>query len=137
MSPTLTALIGFAGWTVLLATATLLYRTGMVLARKRLANAWPRGTTPEGEPALMVRVRDAHLNCAENLPVFAAIVIVAGVADRLAATDQVALYVLAARVAQSFTHLLGTSHWHVFVRANFFAIQLGLYVYMILSLLAP
>lgn len=135
MNPTLNALLGFAGWTVLLVATAVTYRSAMVLARRRRANDWGRGTTPEEEPPLMVRLRDAHFNSAENLPVFAAIVAVAVGADKLEATDPVAMYVLAARIAQSLTHLLGTTHFHVLVRANFFFVQLGLYAYMIWALL--
>lgn len=135
MSSTVVALLGFVGWTVLLVSGSLFYRTALVLAGKRRANSWPRGEPPpEGEPAVMIRFRDAHLNCVENLPVFAAIVIVASVADRLSALDAVALYVLYARVAQSVTHLIGTSHWLVFARASFFSVQLTLYAYMIWAL---
>lgn len=132
MNPTLTALLGFAAWTVLLVLVVLNHRTLVVLGGKRRANAWGRGLPPpEGEPAFMVRVRDAHLNCAENLPVFAAIVAVAAASNAFAKTDPLAPYVLAARIAQSTTHLLGTTHWHVFVRATFFSVQLFLYAYMI------
>lgn len=135
MSPTLIALLGFAGWTVLLAAVTLGYRSALVLTKKRLANAWPRGTTPQDEPEWTVRVRDAHLNCAENLPVFAAIVIAAAASGKLGVIDALAPYLLGARLAQSCTHLAGTSHLHVFVRANFYVAQLGLQGYMILLLL--
>jgi uncharacterized MAPEG superfamily protein len=136
VAPSLIALLGFAAWTVLLVLVSLTYRTGVVLVGRRRANSWPRGEPPpEGEPHLMVRVRDAHLNCAENLPVFAAIVAVAAASDHLPAIDPVAPYLLAARIAQSLTHLAGTSHWHVFARASFFSVQLGVYAFMILALL--
>jgi uncharacterized MAPEG superfamily protein len=134
-TPSLWSLLGFAGWTVLLVTVVLLQRTALVFAGKRRANAWPRGTTPEGEPAWIVRVRDAHLNCAEHLPVFAAVIAAAAASGQLAVTDPLAPYLLAARVGQSLVHLAGTGHAHVFVRANFFAVQLGLLLYMIASLL--
>jgi len=135
LSPTLAALLGFAGWTVLLVFTMLSHRTFLVFTGKRQANAWPRGAAPpQGDPVLMVRLNDAHQNCVENLPIFAAIALVAAALDRLSATDPFAFYVLAARVAQSITHLLGTSHRHVFVRATFFGAQLALFLTMVVAL---
>lgn len=136
MTVSLTALLGFAAWAVLLVFAVLLYRVVVVFAGKLPANSWPRGgAVPAGEPAILSRFRDAHLNTLESLPIFAAIIAVAAAAGKLALTDTVAMYVLYARIAQSFTHLIGVTHWLVFIRANFFAIQLLLFAYMIWSLL--
>lgn len=132
MTSTMIALLGFAAWTILLVFAVLLYRTGIVMAGKRPANSWPRGgPLPAGEPALMVRMRDAHQNCLEGLPIFAAIVLVATAAGKLAVTEPLAMFVLYARIAQSVTHLIGTTHWLVFIRASFFSVQLFLYAWMI------
>lgn len=133
-SPSLWSLLGFAGWTLLLVTVVLFYRTAIVFAGRRRADSWPRGTTPPDDPAWIVRVRDAHLNCAEHLPIFGAVVVVAFASDQLGAIDPIAPFFLAARIAQSLVHLTGTGHAHVFVRANFFAAQLGLLAYMIWTL---
>lgn len=137
MSASLTALIGFAAWAVMLVFVVLLFRTGIVFTGKKPANSWPRGEKPPtDEPGLVTRIGHAHLNCVENLPIFASIVLVAFIAGKLAVTDAVALYVLYARLAQSVTHMIGVTHWLVFIRANFFAIQLLLYGYMIWGLLS-
>ena len=137
MAPALLSLLGFAAWTLLLVAGLVLARTVPVGLGKRRANDWPRGgPSPEGEPEVMQRLRDAHLNTAENLPIFAAIVAVAAASGNLASIDSLAPYVLAARVAQSLTHLKGTTHWHVFTRASFFSLQLGLQGWMIWRLLA-
>lgn len=136
LSATLAALLGFAGWTVILVTLVLFYRTFLVFAGRKRANSWLRGAEPpKDQSAFWTRAGHAHLNCLESLPIFAAIVIVASLAGKLEVTDKVAMFVLYARVAQTITHLLGTSHWHVFVRANFFAVQLLLYGYMIWGIL--
>lgn len=135
MSASLVALLGFAAWTIALVFGVLLYRTGMVTAGKRRANAWTRGEKAPDEPGVVTRMGHAHQNAVENLPIFAAIVAVAAAAGKLAITDAVAMWVLYARIAQSVTHLIGISHWLVFIRANFFAIQLLLYGYMIWGLL--
>jgi hypothetical protein len=50
--------------------------------------------------------------------------------------DQVGAFVLYARLAQSAVHLIGVSHWLVFIRANFLVIQALLFAYMIWGLLA-
>jgi len=137
MSSTMIALLGFAAWTILLVLIVLLYRTAVVFMGKLPANSWPRGgPLPAGEPALMARLRDAHQNCIEGLPIFAAIVLVATAMGKLAVTEPVALFVLYARLAQSVTHMIGTTHWLVFIRASFFSVQLALYAWMIWGLLA-
>lgn len=132
LSASLAGLLGFAAWTLLLVFAVLLYRTGIVFAGRSRANAWTRGLPPPaGEPGLVTRLGHAHQNCLEGLPLFATIVLVASLAGKLHVTDTVAMWVLYARMAQSVTHMIGISHWLVFIRANFFAAQLLLYAYMI------
>ena len=135
MNASMTALLGFAGWTVLLVFVILLYRAGLVFTGKKKANSWPRGTTPSDDPPILVRVRDAHLNCLEGLPIFAAILLAAAMGGKLHVTNPVAMWVLYARVAQSVTHFIGTTHWLVFIRANFLGLQLLLYSWMIWGLL--
>lgn len=134
-APSVLALLGYAGWALALVTVVLLHRTAVVLRGQRRANGWPRGETPGDEPPIMVRVRDAHLNAVEHMPMFIAVVVAAVALDRLHVIDPVAPYLLAARLAQSVVHLIGTTHTLVFVRANFFAVQLGIIGYMIVSLL--
>ncbi len=103
MPPTLLALLGFAAWPLLLVAAIISWRSVLVL-----------------------RGRAAHGNCVESLPVFAAIVVVAGLGERLAVTDPLAPVLLAARVGQSVVHLTSTSHWAVVVRFGLFAVQVGI-----------
>jgi len=136
MSASLIALLGFAAWTVLLVFAVLLFRTALVFAMKKKANSWPRGQPPPAdEPGIITRIGHAHQNCVEGLPIFAAIVAAATAAGKLGAIDAVAMWVLYARIAQSVTHMIGVTHWLVFIRANFFTVQLLLYAYMIWGLL--
>jgi uncharacterized MAPEG superfamily protein len=136
MSASLDALLGFTAWTLVLVFIVLLYRTAIVFTGKQRANAWPRGMPPPaGEPPFFTRVGHAHQNCVEGLPIFAALVAIAALSDQLAITDKLAWWVVAARIAQSVTHMIGTTHWLVFVRANFFAVQLLLYAFMIIGLL--
>lgn len=132
MSASLAGLLGFTSWALLLVFGVLLYRTAVVFMGRKKANSWGRGLPPPAdEPGLVTRMGHAHQNTLEGLPVFAAIILVATLAGKLGVTDSVAMWVLYARIAQSVTHLIGTSHWLVFIRANFFAVQLLLYAYMI------
>jgi len=136
LSASLMGLLGFAAWAVLLVFVVLLFRTAVVFAGKKRANSWPRGDkAPADEPGIITRIGHAHLNAVENLPIFVALVAIAFASDQLAITDKFAMWVLYARIAQSVTHMIGVTHWLVFIRANFFAIQLLLYGFMILGLL--
>ncbi|MDD9939072.1 MAG: MAPEG family protein, partial [Myxococcales bacterium] len=89
-SPSLWSLLGFAGWTLLLVTVVLFYRTAIVFAGRRRADSWPRGTTPPDDPAWIVRVRDAPMNCAEPLPLFGAVGVVAVASAQLGASGPIA-----------------------------------------------
>lgn len=134
MSAAFASLLGFAAWTLLLVTVVLLYRTSLVLARKRPANAWPRGAQTD-DPAIVTRIAHAHANCLESLPVFAVLVLSASALGRTAALDPLAPWVLYARLAQSAVHLTGTSAWQVFIRASFYTVQVALFFWMFALLL--
>lgn len=131
----MTALLLFTTWTLLLMFTYVGYRVVLVFAGKKRANAWTRGVQTD-DPGFIVRASHAHVNCVENLPVFAAIVLAAYALNKSAVVDQVAIYYLAARVAQSLVHLISTSHWMVFLRGNLFIVQGVLCFYMIWGLLA-
>jgi uncharacterized MAPEG superfamily protein len=130
----ITALLLFAAWTLALMFVYVGYRVALVLAMKKKADSWLRGQASD-DPAFITRVQHAHLNCLENLPVFAAIVLAGVALGKSAAVDQVAAFVLYARLAQSTVHLIGVNHWLVFIRANFLIIQAALFAYMIWGLL--
>lgn len=130
----LTALLLFAAWTIAMVLASQGYRLSQILAFKQPVNAFPR-SAPNKDPEFFVRARDAHLNCLENLPIFAAIVLAAAAMGQSAVVDALGAYVLLARVAQSVTHLIGTSVILVWIRATFFLIQIVLFASMLLKLL--
>lgn len=124
MSTSVTALAGFAAWQVLLTFALGFYRTGMVLGGRKAANAFKTdGSDVPGFGQRLTRARD---NCYENLPMFAALVVAASLAGRTAVTDPLALWVLAARLGQSVTHILSTSVPAVQVRFAFYLAQVGI-----------
>ncbi len=130
----MTALLLFAAWTLVLVMTHAGYRVLMVLSMKKKANAWTRGL-PNDDPGFVTRTGHAHLNCVENLPVYGAIVLAAWALGKSPVVDSVAALFLALRLAQSITHLIGVSHWLVFIRANFFILQVLLCFWMIWGLL--
>jgi len=130
----ITALLLFAAWTLVLMFTYVGYRVALVLAMKKPANSWGRDDKAD-DPAFITRAKHAHLNCLENLPVFAAIVLAAAALGKSPVVDQVAMWVLVARLAQSAVHLIGVNHWLVFIRANFLLVQAALFAYMIWGLL--
>jgi uncharacterized MAPEG superfamily protein len=130
----LQALLGFAAWTAILVLGVFLYR-GMRFVSGTPINHWPRGAKPATDAAFVKRLEDAHANCLENLPVFAVIVLGAAATGRLDVVAVLAPWVLYARIAQSVTHLTGTGQLQVLVRASFWAVQLGLMLWMLFKLL--
>ena len=131
----LQALLGFAAWTVLLVTGVFLYR-GVRFVTGTPINNWPRSAKPANDAALVKRMEDAHANCLENLPVFAVIVLAAAAIGRLESIAALAPFVLYARIGQSIVHLIGVGKAHVLVRATFWSVQLGLFIWMLVKLLA-
>ena len=127
------ALIGFAAWTLLLVLLVFLWR-GIEILRGKKADSWTRGNAIES-PGLVKRIEHAHLNCLENLPIFAVIVLGAAVTGKSALTEPYAACVLYARFGQSLVHLAGVNHWLVMLRAGFWAAQLVLFIVMMYSLL--
>src|SRR5881392_2783286 len=100
---TIHALLGFAGWTLLLVIIVFLYRGVRFLGGTPI-NSWPRADKHESDMPLIRRFADAHANCLENLPIFAVIVLAAAQMGRLDAINALAPWVLYARVAQSLAH---------------------------------
>lgn len=130
MSMSLWSLLGFTAWTLLLVLGVVAYRAGMVLGRKRRANAWVRNQ-PSQDPELLQRLAHAHANCLENLPLFAAVILVAGLTGKLGLTDPLAGWYLALRICQTTVHLTGTSALQVLLRFSFFVPQLLLLGWML------
>jgi uncharacterized MAPEG superfamily protein len=128
------AVLGFALWTLLLVFISVNWRVLEVL-RGKAANSWGRNDAI-AKPAIVVRMEHAHFNCLENLPIFATLVFAAYLLNKNAVVDGLACYVLYLRVAQSVTHLLGTSHLLVLARATFFTLQVLMFFYMFWKLLA-
>lgn len=129
------ALLGFTAWTLLLVALVFAYRGARFLGGTPI-NHWPRGNKPADDAPLVRRLEDAHANCVENLLLFAVIVLAAAATGRLPAVDGLAPFVLWARLGQSAAHLWGVGPLQVAVRASFWAVQLGLFGWMLVRLLA-
>ena len=130
----ITALIGFTAWTLALIGIVVIWRA-VEVGRGKAANSWTRGAAIDS-PSLVKRAEHAHLNCLENLPVFAAIVLAAQALGKSAAVDAVACWILYARIAQSVVHLIGVHPLLVLVRATLFGIQYALFAYLLWGLVA-
>ncbi len=128
------ALLGFTTWTLILVAGVFLYR-GLKFATGTPINHWPRSAKPTDDAALVKRLEDAHANCLENLPIFAALVLAAAAMGKLDAIAMLAPWALYARVGQSLVHLSGVGQIQVFVRATFWTVQLVVFFWMAAKLL--
>ncbi|RMF12657.1 MAG: MAPEG family protein [Candidatus Dadabacteria bacterium] len=133
MTPTAWSLLGFVAWTLFLMLGIVSTRSVMVLSGKRAANDFPADRPHDGPP-LYQRLLRAHLNCVENLPLFAAVTLLAISIEVTGLTDGPAQLYLGARILQSLTHLIGTSALLVQVRFAFFLVQIGALLTMIVRL---
>ena len=133
MGRTLTALLLFAAWYVVLTLALAVYRTGLVFGGRKAANAF--AVTGADLPGFGQRLTRARDNCYETLPVFVAIALVASLSGKTAVTDPLAMWVLIARVGQSIAHVISTSVPVVLVRANLFFFQVLVYLWWAVHLL--
>lgn len=117
------ALLGFAVWTMLLLVCTVGYtRVSAVLRGKARPNAF-NAAVPHGSERYQ-RCMRAHMNCVENLPIFATLVLLGGSLGVTSSAFQVAaLAVLPARLGQSITHISSGSSRAVLARFYLFTTQ--------------
>lgn len=121
MTASLLALLLYATWTLLLLAGIAALRVLKTLRKERRANQF----APSGEDVspFSGRLCRTHANCYENLPIVAAIILVAFGTGHSAITDPLALWLVAARLAQSLVHLVSTSSWMVMLRFAFMLVQ--------------
>jgi uncharacterized MAPEG superfamily protein len=135
MTTPLWTLLAFAGWTLLVLMAGVgTRRWYLILSGRAVLTNFP-GDTPHGNIAYRRAVR-AHANCVENLPVYAAIVLSAEVAQLVPVQmDMLALIVIMCRIVQSSIHmLLPETNMTVGVRFSFFFAQVAAMIWMIASI---
>src|SRR5262245_1336901 len=119
-------LLGFAAWTLLTLFGSIgVYRWTRILSGRASIAAW-RADLPQGSDWYQRAMR-AHMNCVENLPVYAAIV-VALMATGLQSPviDRLAVTMLAARVGQTLAHIaLAPTNGAVSLRFALFLAQVA------------
>jgi uncharacterized MAPEG superfamily protein len=128
------ALLGFVAWTLLLLVLGIgVTRVGQVMRHEARANSF-NPQVPHGTEAYQRRMR-AHLNCVENLPIFAALVLLGGLLGVSGAVFQAAAFaVLPMRIGQSVAHIASGRNRAVLVRFGFFSAQLVCFAIMLVLL---
>ena len=98
-------LLGFAAWTLLtLCVGVGSYRWSRIFTGRTSIAEW-YADVPQGSEWYQRAVR-AHMNCVENLPVFAALVVaLVAVGVQSHSIDQLAIIVLVARIGQTTVHI--------------------------------
>lgn len=124
------SLLAFTAWTLALVVFGIgVARIGAVVTGRARPNEFP-ADQPHGSERYR-RLLRAHLNCVENLPIFAVIVFAAEVVGRHEPLlDQLALAVVVARVLQSSVHIASGGNLAAQVRFAFFGVQVIAFVWM-------
>lgn len=134
MTTTALALILFIAWTLALLVLMEAIRCWLVATKQVPAN----GFRPDNDnlSPFMQRLARAHLNCVEGFPVFGGLMIAALLAGKASVTDGLALWLVAARIAQSSIHLASLAVMAVNARFAAFALQVAIAVWWVWKLLA-
>jgi uncharacterized MAPEG superfamily protein len=98
-------LLGFAAWTLLTLFGSIgVYRWSRILTGRASIAEW-RADLPQGSDWYQRAMR-AHMNCVENLPVYAAIVVaLVATGLRSPVVDRLSVTMLAARIGQTMVHI--------------------------------
>ena len=118
------SLLGFAVWTLAVLIGTVgTYRWSRIFTGRAQISEW-QADLPQGSDWYRRAMR-AHMNCIENLPVFAAIVVCASFAGAAGPwIDAMAIGVLVARVCQTTVHIaFPPSNTAASIRFFFFFLQ--------------
>ena len=127
--PSLEPLIFYALWAIALVLAIGATRVFQIMSGRAAANSFTPGV-PHGSDAYW-RLNRAHVNTAENLPIFATIVLAGYVVGQGTATfTNLAIIVFIARVVQSIIHVLSGSTRAVTLRFLAFGVQLICEIWM-------
>src|SRR5215470_17370336 len=121
LSVSLACLLALVVWTVALVLALTVVR----LRHLRRGGSVRDFGVPD-DRRLVWRLFRAHANAVENLPLFAAVVLVAAIAGRSGALlDAFAGIYLCARIAQSIAHVSPGAGLRFNVRFGFFVVQIA------------
>jgi uncharacterized MAPEG superfamily protein len=123
------ALVGYALWTIALAIAVAATRGVLVARGKAKLTSFTPGAPHGGD--LYWRLNRAQMNAAENLAIFATIVLCGWVVGLETATfNELAVVVIVARIVQSLIHVASGAAWAINLRFLAFAAQLGCEIWM-------
>jgi len=117
-------LLGYAGWTLLILAASVgVYRWSRILTGRASIAGFPADAA-QGSPWYQ-RATRAHLNCLENLPIYAAIVLALEATGlRSEFIDWLSMTMMAARIIQTSVHVgLVQTSAVVSVRFGFYSVQ--------------
>lgn len=128
------AVLLYVVWMQVLALSYAFPRVPQVLLGKRRADSWERNAVSI-DPPILVRAKGAHLNCVENFALFAAVVVIAALMGKSAVVDQLAGWILLARIGQSVAHVAGTALPIMLLRGGFFIAQVGMVFWVCWQLL--
>jgi uncharacterized MAPEG superfamily protein len=131
MNDTILALLGYISWTLVLLIWMAGYRTMLVLNKQVAANKFQ--TDGSNCPAFGQRLTRAQSNCVESFAFIGGLMLLALATNSAVITDGLALWLLAARLGQSVTHILSTSVLAVQIRFGFFLVQVGICLYWLLN----
>jgi uncharacterized MAPEG superfamily protein len=132
MTPTAIALLGFVSWALILLMSIETERALAMLTAGRAPNSF--GPSGDDMPGFGKRLIRAHANCYEFLPLAGVVMLYAIATGQTAATDGLAYAFIAARIAQSLTHITSTSSIFAIIRFGFFGVQLVVLVIWLLKL---
>jgi uncharacterized MAPEG superfamily protein len=117
-------LLGFAVWTMLLVVVGIGLPRVTAIHRREASPSSFNPAVPHGSERYQ-RCMRAHLNCVENLPIYASLVLLGTVLSVPGMLFQVAaLMVLPARIGQSLSHISSGRSRVVVVRFYFYVVQL-------------
>lgn len=133
MTTTLTALLGFVAWALLLLIVMEAVRTGLVFSKA----VEPTSFRPDNAnlSPFMQRLTRAHANCVEGIPIFGGLMLIAVISGNSHATDPLAYYFLGARIFQSLVHMSSVSATAITVRFAAFTVQMVIAAWWVVQLL--
>lgn len=130
----LSPLFIYLGITICLIITLLGFRSFKVLIGEKKSNEFP--SWEKHETGFYWRLNRAQINCLDNLPIFASLVI-SGFLLNIQDSNFIifAWLVIVGRSLQIISHLLGETVWHVNVRFTGYVIQVICFVGMLYILL--
>ena len=131
MTVSLYCLVAWCVWAILLVSAIAIVRTAQVLLGKKKSNEFPSGMQHGSD--VYWRLNRAHVNAVENLPIFAALILVAHVAH--VDVQLLAEVALGARLVQSLVHISSNHVMAVNLRFTAFVTQASCFGVMAVKLL--